>query len=650
MKNVYRKYFMVKKVVKVKSNVYIKIFFIMITKIFFVLQFYLFVQESFSSNTTANFLKIGIGARATGLAETFCAISDDVTSIYYNPAGLAQLDLYELSFGYNRYIENINYFTSGYNFPFIFKRQGKKSYDFNIGIGIYYLSMEEIKAYDSSGVSKGTVIANDMAISLVYSQRIARYKETIDMPDFKPGLYAGISAKLVNKKLAEITKSGITSDFGLLFIPKTKLFNGSIRTGVSVQNYFGGLQFDTEMSEFPLNTKFGIAYRKDIVGNPLTTGIDFNLNPNFISFGAEYFIMNILAIRAGYKFASELYLDQGPRIGFGIGINNFRFDYSFAPFVVFGETHKANITIKFGNVTSSKISVVSYLIDKSYKKSMLYISSGKYLHAYRELLYITELDPTHTEAKTEIKKIEELFKQVQQEKLKEKIDKEIKESFNQAKDLFDKGDILKAREIFDIIIKLNPEHKESKSYLQKIDNIHKEAIKQRITVYFTEGINFYEKGNYTKAIQRMENILEIDPNYEKAKEYLTLSKQKQNEMVAKQKETEKLKQAEKMYQEATAFFDRGNYSKSVELFKKLLELIPNYKDVSSKLSQAQQKYELQIVLNKEESAKLYTEGLKAYTSGDLKKAYELWKKSSELDPGNDRAKKGVERLEKEIKK
>ncbi|HRU38780.1 MAG TPA: hypothetical protein P5511_02795, partial [Candidatus Goldiibacteriota bacterium] len=34
----------------------------------------------------------GSGARAIGMGEAFTAIADDATAIYYNPAGLAQLD------------------------------------------------------------------------------------------------------------------------------------------------------------------------------------------------------------------------------------------------------------------------------------------------------------------------------------------------------------------------------------------------------------------------------------------------------------------------------------------------------------------------------------------------------------------------------
>src|SRR3989339_1401613 len=39
--------------------------------------------------TGAGFLKMGAGARAVAMGEAFSAVADDVTALYWNPAGLA---------------------------------------------------------------------------------------------------------------------------------------------------------------------------------------------------------------------------------------------------------------------------------------------------------------------------------------------------------------------------------------------------------------------------------------------------------------------------------------------------------------------------------------------------------------------------------
>ena len=41
--------------------------------------------------TTANFLEIGIGSRATSMGDAYVAVANDVSSIYWNPAGLSHV-------------------------------------------------------------------------------------------------------------------------------------------------------------------------------------------------------------------------------------------------------------------------------------------------------------------------------------------------------------------------------------------------------------------------------------------------------------------------------------------------------------------------------------------------------------------------------
>ena len=43
--------------------------------------------------TTANFLEIGVGSRATSMGDAYVAVANDVSSIYWNPAGLSNVCL-----------------------------------------------------------------------------------------------------------------------------------------------------------------------------------------------------------------------------------------------------------------------------------------------------------------------------------------------------------------------------------------------------------------------------------------------------------------------------------------------------------------------------------------------------------------------------
>jgi len=63
------------------------------------------VQEPFFNK----YNPFGAGARAIGMGEAFSAIADDATAIYYNPAGLAQLNHNELHWTGGSYYESVPY-------------------------------------------------------------------------------------------------------------------------------------------------------------------------------------------------------------------------------------------------------------------------------------------------------------------------------------------------------------------------------------------------------------------------------------------------------------------------------------------------------------------------------------------------------------
>ena len=46
------------------------------------------------------FLKIGIGARATAMGDAYTAIADDATAVYWNPAGIARVQGNVVSFSH----------------------------------------------------------------------------------------------------------------------------------------------------------------------------------------------------------------------------------------------------------------------------------------------------------------------------------------------------------------------------------------------------------------------------------------------------------------------------------------------------------------------------------------------------------------------
>ena len=78
----------------------------------------------------------GVGARAIGMGEAFAAIADDASAVYYNPAGLAQLDHNEFSWTGGSYYKGVPYT----NFA-----------TFNMALGGQYFALSYMKLYHPIG-------------------------------------------------------------------------------------------------------------------------------------------------------------------------------------------------------------------------------------------------------------------------------------------------------------------------------------------------------------------------------------------------------------------------------------------------------------------------------------------------------------------
>ena len=63
--------------------------------------------------TTANFLEIGVGSRATSMGDAYVAVANDVSSIYWNPAGLAHVTRSSALFSIQPWLVDIDMMFAG---------------------------------------------------------------------------------------------------------------------------------------------------------------------------------------------------------------------------------------------------------------------------------------------------------------------------------------------------------------------------------------------------------------------------------------------------------------------------------------------------------------------------------------------------------
>lgn len=269
------------------------------------------------------FLRTDVSARVAGLGGTFVAVANDENALFYNPAGLAHLNLGSVAANHTRWFEDIeiNNLTLGYNLD---RKLG-------IALAVSNLSMPEIQGKDAFGLptSKIDVSSNIIHLGLGYK--------------IHPSLFLGVGLKYFQDNLDTFSASGVALDAG--FYMNTVVSGLSV--GASVQNIGGSIQYDTQKEKIPFTIRAGISYRMGTTGfRASVDGVKTLDSDVAIATSLEYTLMRILSLR----FGNQLRRDRDFTPGFGAGINiknKYVVDYTYSEFESLGETHRVGLTFRF---------------------------------------------------------------------------------------------------------------------------------------------------------------------------------------------------------------------------------------------------------------------------------------------------------------
>ncbi|MEW6558268.1 MAG: PorV/PorQ family protein [Elusimicrobiota bacterium] len=314
--------------------------------VLFVVMVYICVNVCYSSfsgddagTTSAQFLKIGVGARAIGMGEAYGAISDDVNAIYWNPAGLNKLSGKEASLMHCIWFEDINYEHVAYAQP---TKMGI------FGGAINYLSMNGIEKYNNQGNASGEKFTpTDLAITISYAVKM----ENISLLE---NILLGANLKYISSTIDDASASAVALDIGGIY-DKLQIANRTLQIGLVFQNIGTSMKFSKEDCPLPMNIKVGSAYTLELGGSPLLIGLDINVpidNEIRANLGVEYtrsFKEEFkIGPRLGYKTNNkELGGLSGLSVGVGFGFRRYGFDYAWVPYGDLGITHCISISAKF---------------------------------------------------------------------------------------------------------------------------------------------------------------------------------------------------------------------------------------------------------------------------------------------------------------
>ena len=316
--------------------------------------------QSVDAKYTADFLTLGVGARALAMGGAGTALSDNADAVYWNSAGLGQLRRYEVSFMHSTLNGQDAYDYVSYVHPL--KNRGA------IGVSWLRVGVDDIPITSLPIVTRpvgptnrpkvvGTFSSTDNAFLLASGWALPSFHSI--------NLHLGSTLKLLYMSGYKTTNAiGGGADIGFVAMtPSEKPHR--LTLGLQVSDAFRTkLYWNTpppsadqtpHTETIPPHLKIGIATTHTLAmfRSTLILALDTYIRDGVeLHGGAEWTLFDLLALRVG--FDERKGVDRIRRLTAGVGLN-LRFvtgagaglDYAFANHPALGGSHRMSLRIRF---------------------------------------------------------------------------------------------------------------------------------------------------------------------------------------------------------------------------------------------------------------------------------------------------------------
>jgi len=240
----------------------------------------------------AQFLQIGVSARATAMGEAFLSVTHDASATFYSPGSLSRLDRMSMMVTHTSLPANMKHFFGSFVLPL-------KGNIGTFGIHTILLTTGEMAVTRAFvGPTGESFSCSEMAVGLSYSRNLT------------DKFSVGGTVKYVQQDLSGFTARGWAADFGTYYLTGFR----DMRFGMTIRNFgpdlnFGkrdDIGFESISYSMPMDFNFGISMSViDLENSNLKVALQVNQpNDNLRreAVGFEYTLMNMLMLRGGYQF------------------------------------------------------------------------------------------------------------------------------------------------------------------------------------------------------------------------------------------------------------------------------------------------------------------------------------------------------------
>jgi len=602
----------------------------------FLISLLIFTQSS----SGLEFLRIGVGSRAMALGNAYTALADEPFGIYYNPSGICNIRTPYFSSFYGRWFLETDIGSIGGSVPI-----GKVG-TLGFGLrGLYTYKIEYRTEEDSMNYSYYN--AYFLNSSMDYARLINNF-----------GIGLGING--IHTKIASTKGNSIFLNTGVKYYTRFGDF------GVALLN-IGPKVLHTNL---PINVRAGICVRP-LKNLSLVVDLIKPLKDNISYYwGIEISPIDIFNFRLGYN--NDVYEKNFVKKmsgGIGLKIGNIYVDYTATHCGVFGVVHLFTLSYNIIPKPAEEIFAKEKLMSETYlRQGIGYYNQGKYEEALNAWDLAIIWQPDNQEVLDWISKTQADLKA-----------KSVEVFLTEAKNRFTQGNYLEAIYNFQRALELDSTLSEVKTMKLEAERRLKEGVATDIKLKIEDGLTKFKAGDYFKAVQIWNGILKLEPNNTTVEHYIDEANKKiieeinktlkevndfisqgnlkraqdlvnrmlrrypNQENLTKQKLFIDQKIIEKVNEylaEGKRLFNAQQYTDAEKQFQKVLEYAPKNNQAFIYL----EKIGKQTAIGKKEDAdRYYLLGIDAYTKNNFELAIDYWNKVLEIAPGYPNVLKNLER-------
>ena len=225
-------------------------------------------QEVMAQTSTAvPFMLISPSSRNSAMGEAGVAIADDVSAVFWNPAGLGFQKGMELSLNHSNWLPQFQ--QSDLFFEYAAYKMDVPSTGGTLGAALTFLNLGEFERRDEGNNPLGTFRSFEIAFTTSYGTRLDE--------DFGIGL----GLKIIHSSLSTVgtareqgsgTATAVAGDIGVLYRPSKlvlpfsdKDIGDRLSLGASITNIGPSLSYIDEDQSDPLPTALRLGFAYDIV-------------------------------------------------------------------------------------------------------------------------------------------------------------------------------------------------------------------------------------------------------------------------------------------------------------------------------------------------------------------------------------------------